>query len=165
MRGDRPVAKSQYGLQGIKSAVLAVDRERGAKVGLTTVLNGLSARSQNALRQRSFGTDEGVRTLVGKYGSAALKALPNLGKESHEEICAAFGFDPEERLRLPGREKHEADRLRAVPNLARDRHNRNARLLDIFEADPDLTRVAEHPRKSARQSPEEIGEPSDWDLG
>lgn len=138
--------------QMIQVAVREFTQERDADTRPNPIISSLSSRSQNCFRYLSFGTDEGVRALVGKYGSAAVKVLPNLGKESHEEICAAFGFNPEEKLRLPGLEKQEADRLRVVPNLARERHARDARLLEIFEADPDLTRALEGREKSVYQT-------------
>lgn len=149
--------------QMIQTAVRIVSQERGADAGPTAVLNGLSSRSQNALRHRSFGTDEGVRALLGKYGSAALLALPNLGKDSQAEICEAFGFDPDEQLRLPGFERGEADRLRPVPSLARDRRAREERLLEIFEADPKVRRAAARPTRADHQPPEEIEQMSSWE--
>ena len=146
----------------IQTAVRIVTEEREVTRGPRDILNTLSSRSQNALSWRSFGTDNGIRRLVAKYGSAALLAIPNLGKDSHAEICNAYGFNPDEKIRLPGLEKKEADQLRAMPNRARDRHSRNRHLLDIIEADPDITIGTDTPKKTPNLTPEEIEEMNSW---
>lgn len=133
-------------LQLIRRATREVIRMREAEDNARPLLEGLSNRSRRSLERAGLDTDEKVRRVVELYGARGLTTLEVFGVHQHAEVCAAFGFDPDEPIRFPGLSDREVRALSAPPYGRRAHRIRDIILADerIFPEGPEADPEPEH---------------------
>lgn len=116
--------------QLIRRAADDVVRVREAENASRSHLERLTNRSRRSLDRSGLDTDEKVRRVVAFYGAKALLTLETFGVYQHREVCDAFGFDPDEPVRLPNLSDQEVRSLSAPPYAHKTRRIRELILAD-----------------------------------